>query len=95
MAGTLLRRGLRTPEAARAFLDPQAYSPTPATSLPGLISIVDRLEAAILDKNVRIGEGVVIRNLPDRPDTETPSYVSRDGIVVIPKNTVIPAGTVI
>jgi single-stranded-DNA-specific exonuclease len=48
VAQTLLRRGLRTPAAAIAFLDPQAYSPTPAASLPGLTSIVDRLEAAIL-----------------------------------------------
>jgi single-stranded-DNA-specific exonuclease len=47
VAQTLLRRGLRTAEAARAFLDPQAYSPSPATDLPGLASIVDRLEAAI------------------------------------------------
>jgi single-stranded-DNA-specific exonuclease len=44
---TLLRRGLQTPAAASAFLDPQAYSPTPAASLPGLSSIVDRLEEAI------------------------------------------------
>ena len=47
VAQTLLRRGLRTPAAARAFLDPRAYSPSPATQLPGLASIVDRLEAAI------------------------------------------------
>jgi single-stranded-DNA-specific exonuclease len=47
VAQTLLRRGLRTPAAARAFLDPQVYSPTPAASLPGLTSIVDRLEEAI------------------------------------------------
>jgi single-stranded-DNA-specific exonuclease len=47
VAQTLLRRGLRTPEAARAFLDPLAYSPSPAADLPGLVSIVDRLEAAI------------------------------------------------
>jgi single-stranded-DNA-specific exonuclease len=47
VAQTLLRRGLRTPEAARAFLDPRAYSPTPAVQLPGLASLADRLETAI------------------------------------------------
>ena len=47
VAQTLLRRGFRTAESARAFLDPQAYSPTPAIQLPGLASIADRLEAAI------------------------------------------------
>ncbi len=44
----LLRRGLIAPAAARAFLDPQAYSPAPASQLPGLVSIVDHLEEAIL-----------------------------------------------
>jgi glucose-1-phosphate adenylyltransferase len=53
------------------------------------------LEAVIIDKDARIGDGVIIHNLPDRPDTETPLYVSRDGIVVIPKNTAIPSGTII
>jgi single-stranded-DNA-specific exonuclease len=48
VAQTLLRRGLRTPTAARAFLDPQAYTPAPAIQLPGLASIVDHLEEAIL-----------------------------------------------
>ncbi len=48
VAQMLLRRGLRTPSAARAFLDPQAYTPAPAVQLPGLASIVDHLEEAIL-----------------------------------------------
>jgi single-stranded-DNA-specific exonuclease len=47
VAQTLLRRGLRTATAARAFLDPQAYTPTPAIQLPGLASIADHLEEAV------------------------------------------------
>ena len=47
VAQTLLHRGLQTPEAARAFLDPRAYFPAAATQLPGLASAVDRLETAI------------------------------------------------
>lgn len=47
VAQTLFRRGLRTPAAARAFLDPQYYTPTPADQLPGLSAAVDHLEAAI------------------------------------------------
>jgi glucose-1-phosphate adenylyltransferase len=54
-----------------------------------------RIETAIIDKNARIGDGVVIRDWPERPDAETEHYVSRDGIVVVPKNTVIPPGTII
>jgi glucose-1-phosphate adenylyltransferase len=50
---------------------------------------------AIVDKNARIGEGAVIRNDRGIQEAETEDYVIRDGIVVIPKNAVIPAGTVI
>jgi single-stranded-DNA-specific exonuclease len=47
VAQALVRRGLTTPGVARAFLDPQAYSPTPASELPGLIIAAERLERAI------------------------------------------------
>ena len=50
VAQTLLRRGISTPEAAHAFLDPQAYSPAPAADLPGLVSAAHRLETAIHDR---------------------------------------------
>ncbi len=53
------------------------------------------IEVAIIDKNARIGDGVIIRDNPYRPDTETDYYVARDGIVVVPKGAVIPQGTVI
>ncbi len=53
------------------------------------------IDGAIIDKNARIGEGVVIRNQRGIQEAETDSYVIRDGIVVIPKNAVIPSGTVI
>ena len=50
------------------------------------------IKNAIIDKNARIGDGAYIT--PDgKPDnTETPLYTVKDGIIVIPKNTVIPAG---
>jgi len=47
VAQTLVRRGLTTPEATRAFLDPEAYSPTPAAHLPGLTAAAERVERAI------------------------------------------------
>src|SRR5690606_14501370 len=53
------------------------------------------VEGAILDKNVRIGRNVRIRKLDRRPDGEGEGWVSRDGIVIIPKGTIIPDGTVI
>ena len=36
-----------------------------------------------------------IRNIPDRPDSDCDSWSAREGIVVVPKNATIPAGTVI
>lgn len=53
------------------------------------------IEGAIIDKNARIGRRVVIRMIPNRPDDEQLNWVSRDGIVIIPKNSIIPDGTVI
>lgn len=52
------------------------------------------IEGAIVDKNSRIGSNVVIR--PDgRKDTDGQCYFIRDGVVIIPKETVVPDGTVI
>jgi glucose-1-phosphate adenylyltransferase len=53
------------------------------------------IEGAIIDKNARIGAGVIIRRRPNREDEEHEYWVSREGIVIIPKNSVIPEGTVI
>ncbi len=54
------------------------------------------IEGAIIDKNARIGEGVIIRpHKSDEETVETENYVIREGIVVVPKNAVIPDGTVI
>ncbi len=47
------------------------------------------IEGAILDKNVRIGEGVVIKPFPRGTDFDAGSWVVQDGIVVIPKDTTI------
>ncbi|MCX6059078.1 MAG: sugar phosphate nucleotidyltransferase [Chloroflexi bacterium] len=53
------------------------------------------IEGAILDKNVRIGEGVIIRPFPREVEMECGNWFVREGIVVIPKDAEIPAGTVI
>ncbi|MCP4571310.1 MAG: glucose-1-phosphate adenylyltransferase [bacterium] len=52
-----------------------------------------RIERCIIDKNARIGDGVVIRARPEVQEHEGKYCWVRDGITVIPKNTVIPAGT--
>jgi glucose-1-phosphate adenylyltransferase len=54
------------------------------------------IEGAIIDKNARIGKKVVIRPHPEITDmVDEGNYVIRDGLVIVPKNAVIPDGTVI
>ncbi len=57
------------------------------------------IENAIIDKNARIGDNVVIKPFPPHVDLDDPDpikrYYVRDGIVIIPKNTSIKSGTVI
>lgn len=53
------------------------------------------IKNAIIDKNCRIGDDVRINGGPHLKDTETETYVVRDGIVVIKKGVVIPKGFVI
>ncbi len=53
------------------------------------------IEGAILDKNVRLGEGVIIRPFPRDVEMDCGNWFVRDGIVVIPKDAEIAAGTVI
>jgi glucose-1-phosphate adenylyltransferase len=54
-----------------------------------------KIDNAIIDKNARIGNNVRISpaGKPDKLDHEL--YYIRDGIVIIPKNAIIPHGTVI
>jgi glucose-1-phosphate adenylyltransferase len=54
-----------------------------------------KIENAIIDKNARIGNNVTISpaGKPDSVDHEL--YFIRDGIIIIPKNGIIPHGTVI
>ncbi len=53
------------------------------------------IERAIVDKNTRIGRGVRIVNEAGEREKDGKDYFIRDGIVIVPKNAVIPDGTVI
>jgi glucose-1-phosphate adenylyltransferase len=53
------------------------------------------IEGAIIDKNVRIGEGVVIKAFPKGTKQPGGSWAVEDGIVVIAKGTVLYPGTTI
>ena len=54
-----------------------------------------RIEGAIIDKNARIGENVRIEPFPRGVDLDAENWTVRDGIVVIPKDAVLPGGSVI
>ncbi len=54
-----------------------------------------RIENTIVDKNARIGNNVVISPAGKPEKVDHPNYYIRDGIVIIPKNGVLPHGMVI
>ena len=55
-----------------------------------------RIQGAIIDKNARIGDGCVLeaRGKPDGTYANG-QVIIRDGVLVVPKNAVLPAGTVV
>jgi len=53
------------------------------------------IERAIVDKNARVGQGVRIVNEAGHQEADGDGYYVRDGIVFIPKEGVVPDGTVI
>ena len=67
---------------------PEAPAGVPQIGV-GRNCVIDR---AIVDKNARIGDGVVITPEGKPADLDADNYFIRDGIVVIPKDAVIPAG---
>ena len=62
--------------------------------VPIRIGANSRINRAIIDKNAQIGNNVVI-DPGRREDQDTEYCCIRDGVIVIPKGTVIPDGTVV
>jgi glucose-1-phosphate adenylyltransferase len=54
-----------------------------------------RIENAIIDKNARIGANCVLNPAGKPADVDHPMYYIRDGVLVVPKNGVIPDNTVL
>jgi glucose-1-phosphate adenylyltransferase len=52
-----------------------------------------RIEHAIIDKNARVGKNCVISPAGKPKDLDQPLYFIRDGIVIVPKNGLVPNGT--
>ncbi len=51
------------------------------------------LDGVIVDKNARVGDGAHLTNEAGVEEGEGPGYVIRDGVIVVPKEGVVPPGT--
>jgi len=67
----------------------------PSGGIPLGIGPGSHIEGAIIDKNTRLGAGVKIQPFPPGTEIDRQDWVVRDGIVVIPKNTILPDNTII
>ena len=76
------------------WIDHSQRDPVEGPELPG-VNDEAYIEGAIIDKNVSIGRRCVIKNRDSVQEGEGPGFYIRDGIVVIPKNVVIPDDTII
>lgn len=65
----------------------------PSGEIPIGIGENCEIEGAIIDKNVRMGQDVCIKPFPRGTELDTDAYSVKDGIVVIPKRTILPSGT--
>ena len=71
-------------------------NPDPASGMPA-IGIGDNsvVETAIIDKNARVGANVRLVNEAKLEHADGPCWHIRDSIIIVPKDTVVPAGTVV
>ncbi|NNJ83852.1 MAG: NTP transferase domain-containing protein [Gammaproteobacteria bacterium] len=76
------------------YYEEEVRKPTPNAPAIG-IGEGSRICNAIIDKNARIGTNVRIEPFPRGTDLDATEWAVRDGIVIVPKNAVIPDGTVI
>ncbi len=53
------------------------------------------LDRVIIDKNARVGDGAKLLNTSGVTDADGEGYFIRNGIIVVPKDSTIPAGTII
>ena len=74
------------------FYEPEERFP-PAAGPPIGIGEGCNIAGAIIDKNARIGPGVRIEPFPPGATRDSDAWSVRDGIVVVPKNAILPRGT--
>jgi glucose-1-phosphate adenylyltransferase len=78
------------------FETPESCDESERDGIPTMgIGRNSHIEGAIIDKNARIGDNVRISSAGKLENEDHSLYYVRDGIVIIPKGTVIPDGMVI
>ncbi len=93
-SGTTLERAVIL--GSDNYETPDGDGSAEAAGLPRIgIGTNCKIENAIIDKNVRIGNNVTISPAGKPPNMDDGLYHVRDGIVIIPRKSVVPHGTVI
>jgi glucose-1-phosphate adenylyltransferase len=93
-AGTQIRNSLLI--GADGYETLQQMEATQANGIPPIgIGSESVVENAIIDKNARIGRGVQITNRDGIKEYDGNGYFIREGIVIVPKNGIVPDGAVI
>jgi glucose-1-phosphate adenylyltransferase len=54
-----------------------------------------RLKNVIVDLNARIGEGSVLTNEKGLEHHDGPGWCIRGGVIVVPRDAIVPPGTVV
>ncbi len=90
--------GCRLKDTIIMGCDYYAPTPQPAADEPLTMPHMSigpgcQITRAIIDKNAHIGENVIIRDKTGCPDFDGADHYVRDGIVIVPKNAVLPPGT--
>lgn len=93
---TVIRAGCRVCDSVILGADFFEKPPDSPIGVPPLgIGTDTVVRQAIIDKNVRIGKNVQIVNVNNHANFDGDNYAVRDGIVVIPRNTIIHDNTII
>lgn len=93
-SGATLRRTVMLGADYLPWRDPARRSGLNAPPSPG-VGLNSVVENTIIDKNVQIGADCRITNAQGVAEADGDGWYIRDGIVVLPKNAVIPDGTVV
>ncbi|URA11182.1 sugar phosphate nucleotidyltransferase [Thermospira aquatica] len=92
---TLVEKGAQIEESVIMGADYFVTDSEGGSGFQCVIGAGSVIQKAIIDKNCRIGRGVRLTNEHRVQHEEGDFYSIVDGIIVIPKNTVVPDGTII